>query len=93
MCGKNINEYVAIVEWYWKGKIEIFGEKYYTECVVEEIICIKELLNDTERGNLNYLQQYVIQIGWNRNKWVCSNCGKILKGEVLNIRRKKYYWV
>ena len=38
MCGKNINEYVAIVEWYWKGKIEIFGEKYYTECVVEDIM-------------------------------------------------------
>jgi len=25
--GRRSNEYVAIVEWYWKGKTETLGEK------------------------------------------------------------------
>jgi hypothetical protein len=38
MCGRIINEYVANVEWYRKWKTGIFGEKYYTVCVVEELM-------------------------------------------------------
>ena len=31
-----MNEYGAIVEWYWQGKTEIQGEKQYKVWVVDE---------------------------------------------------------
>jgi len=30
--GRWMNEYGAIVEWYWQGKTEVLGEKHYTQC-------------------------------------------------------------
>jgi hypothetical protein len=35
---RSSNEYVEIVEWYWNGKTEMFGEKYFTECLVEKLM-------------------------------------------------------
>jgi hypothetical protein len=31
-----MNEYGALVEWYWQGKTELLGEKHYTVSVVDE---------------------------------------------------------
>jgi hypothetical protein len=40
MGGRWINKYVAIVKWYWKGKTEIFRDKYYADLVVVEVMSI-----------------------------------------------------
>jgi len=34
--GWRMNEYGAMVEWYWQGKTEVVGEKHYTVWVVDE---------------------------------------------------------
>jgi len=31
--GRWMNEYRAMVEWYWQGKAEVLGEKHYTAWV------------------------------------------------------------
>ena len=36
--GRWMDEYGAMVEWYWQGKTEVLGEKHYTVCVVDEWI-------------------------------------------------------
>jgi len=36
--GRWMNEYEAMVEWYWQGKTEVLGEKHYTAWVVDEWI-------------------------------------------------------
>jgi hypothetical protein len=45
-------------------KSEIFGEEYYILLVVEELMSMYELWNDTERGKLKYLEKYILQSGW-----------------------------
>ena len=40
VCGRRSNEYVAIVEWFWKMKTEMFGEKWCKLWVVEELMCM-----------------------------------------------------
>ena len=34
--GRWMDEYGAMVEWYWQGKTEVLGEKHYTVWVVDE---------------------------------------------------------
>jgi len=36
MGGRWMNEYGAMLEWYWQGKTEVLGEKHYTALVVDE---------------------------------------------------------
>jgi len=36
MGGRWMDEYGAMVEWYWQGKTEVPGEKHYTVWVVDE---------------------------------------------------------
>jgi hypothetical protein len=36
VCGRWMNEYGVMVEWYWQGKTEVLGEEHYTACVVDE---------------------------------------------------------
>ena len=38
MGGRWMNEYGAMVEWYWQGKTEVLWEKHYTAWVVDEWI-------------------------------------------------------
>jgi hypothetical protein len=35
VCVRKTNDYVAILEWHWEGRTEIFGEKYCILCVAE----------------------------------------------------------
>jgi hypothetical protein len=65
--GRKINVFVAIVERYWKGKTEIYGEKYYKGWVVDEKICVKQLRNDTESRKLKYLEKNNIRFEWFKN--------------------------
>ena len=45
--GRWMNEYGAVVEWYWQGKTEVLGEKHYTAWVVDEWMSMEQWWNDT----------------------------------------------
>jgi hypothetical protein len=47
-----MNEYGALVEWYWQGKNEVIGAKHYTASVVDEWMSMGHWWNDTDRGKL-----------------------------------------
>ena len=49
--GRWMNEYGAMVEWYWQRKTEVLGEKYYTAWVVDEWMSMEQWWNDTDREN------------------------------------------
>jgi len=38
VSGRWMNEYGAMVEWYWQGKTEVLGGKHYTAWVVEWLL-------------------------------------------------------
>ena len=62
--GRWMNEYGAMVEWYWQGKTEVLGEKHYTAWVVDEWMSMERWWNDTDRGKLKYWEKNIIQCGW-----------------------------
>ena len=62
--GRWMDEYGAMVEWYWQGKPEVLEEKHYTVWVVDEWMSMEQWWNDTDRGNLKYWQKNNIQCGW-----------------------------
>ena len=62
--GRWMDEYGAMVEWYWQGKTEVLGEKHYTVWVVDGWMSMEQSLNDTNRGKLKYLEKNIIQRGW-----------------------------
>jgi len=49
--GRWMNEYGAMVEWYWQGKTEVLGEKHYTAWVVDGWMSMAQWWNDAERRN------------------------------------------
>ena len=55
--GRWMNEYGAMVEWYWQGKIEVLGEKHYTESVVDEWMSMEQWWVDTYREKLKYWEK------------------------------------
>ena len=48
--GTWMNEYRAMVEWYWQGKTEVQGEKHYTAWVVDGWMSMKQWWNNTDIG-------------------------------------------
>jgi len=65
--GKWMNEYGAMVEWYWQGKTEVLGEKNYKAWVVDRWISTEQWWNDNDRGKLEYWEKNIIQCG---GKWM-----------------------
>jgi len=63
MGGRWMDEYGAMVEWYWQGKTEVLGEKH-TVWVVDERMSMEQWWNDTDRGKLKYWKKNIIQRGW-----------------------------
>jgi hypothetical protein len=63
VCVVWMNEYWAMVEWYWQGKTEVLGEEHYTACVVDEWMSMELWWNDTKRGKLKY---------WKRSLTLCQ---------------------
>ena len=59
-----INEYGAMVEWYWQGKTEVLGEKHYTVWVVDGWMSVEQWWNDTDREKLKCWEKNIIQCGW-----------------------------
>jgi len=62
--GRWMDEYGAMVEWYWQGKTEVLGEKHYIVWVVDEWMSMEQWWNDTDRGKLKYWEKNIIQRGW-----------------------------
>ena len=91
--GRWMNEYGAMVEWYWQGKIEVLGEKNYKVWVVEGWMSMEQWWNDTDRGKLKCWEKNIIQRWWKMNEWVWSNGGMILTGENWRTGRKTLYSV
>jgi len=63
VSGRWMNEYGALVEWYWQRNTEVLGEKYYTAWVVDKWMSLEQWCNDTDRGNLKYWEKNIIQRG------------------------------
>ena len=59
--GRWMNEYGAMVEWYWQGKTEVLGEKHYIAWVVDEWMSMEQWWNDTDRGKLKYRERNLSQ--------------------------------
>jgi len=55
-----MNEYGALVEWYWLEKAEVLGEKHYIAWVVDEWMGMEHWWNDTDRGKLKYREGNII---------------------------------
>ena len=51
-----MNEYGAMVEWYWQVKTEVLGEKkkHYTMWVANRWMCMEQRWSDTDSENLQY---------------------------------------
>jgi hypothetical protein len=45
-----MNEYGALVEWYWQGKTEVLGAKHYTALVVDVWMSKEHWWNDTNKN-------------------------------------------
>jgi len=91
--GKWMNEYGAMMEWYWQGKTEVLGEKHYTVCVVDGWMSMEQWWNDTDRGKLKYWKKNIIQYGWQVDEWVLGNGGMIMTGGNWSTGRKTLYSV
>jgi len=61
--GRWMNEYGAMVEWYWQEKTEVLGEKPAAS-VVDEWMSMEQWWNDTDRRKLKYWKKNIIQRGW-----------------------------
>jgi len=63
MCGRWMNEYGAMVEWYWQGKTEVLGEKHNTVWVVDGWMNIEQWWNDTDRENWSTGRKTLYSVG------------------------------
>ena len=63
MGGRWINEYGAMVEWFWQGKTEVLGEKHYTVWVVDEWMSMEQWWNDSDRENWKYRRKTLYSVG------------------------------
>ena len=59
-----MDECGAMVQWYWRGKAEVLGEKHYRVWVVDEWMGMEQWWNDTDRGKLKYWEKNIIECGY-----------------------------
>jgi hypothetical protein len=70
-----MNEYGALVEWYWQGKTEVLREKYYIALVVDEWMSMEHWWNDTDRENWSTGGETLYSVGGR-----CMNeCGALVE--------------
>ena len=62
--GRWMNEYEAMVEWYWQGKGKELEEKYYTASVVDRWMSMEQWWNDSDRANLKFSDKNIMQRRW-----------------------------
>jgi hypothetical protein len=61
VCGRWVNEYGEMVEWYWQGKTEVLGEEHYTACVLDEWMSMEHWWNDTDKEKPKYSEKSLSQ--------------------------------
>ena len=85
-----MDEYGAMVEWYWQGKTEILGEKQYSVWGVDEWMNMEQWWNDTDRGKLNSGRKTVYSVG---GRWM-NEYGALVEwywqGKIEILREKQY---
>jgi hypothetical protein len=86
--GRWMNEYGALVEWYWHGKTEVLGEKHYTASVVDEWVSMEHWWDDIDWKKLKYWAKNITQRRWKMNEWVWSIGGTKLAGKNRSTGRK-----
>ena len=91
--GRWMDEYGAMVEWYWQGKTELVGGKHFTAWVVDGWMIMEQWWNDTDRGKLKCCDENIIQRGWWMVGCVWSNGGMVLAGESWSAGMKILYSV
>ena len=64
--GRWMNQYGAMVEWYWQGKTEVLVEKHYTAWVVDGWMSMEQWWNDTDRGKTEVLGQKPVPVPLSR---------------------------
>ena len=65
--GRWMDEYGAMMEWYWQGKTEVLGEKHYLEWVVDGWMSMEQWWNDTDRGNWSTGRKTLYSVG---SRWM-----------------------
>ena len=61
--GRWMDEYGAMVEWYWQGKTQVLGEKHYAVWVVDEWMSMEQWWNDTDRWNWSVGRETLYSVG------------------------------
>jgi len=84
------NEYGKLVEWFWRGKTNVLGEKFYTTWMVDEWMSVEHWRNDNDNGKRKYWEKKVTQRRWLVNGWIWSICGMILTGGTKVLGEKHY---
>jgi len=93
VCGRWMNGFGALVDWYWQGETEVLGGKHYRVLVVGEWMGVERWWNGTESGKLKYWEENIIHWGGLVNEWVWSNGWMILTGGNGISGRKTLYSV
>jgi len=62
--GRWMDEYGAMLEWYWQGKTGVLGENHYVVWVVDGWMSMGQWWNGTDRGKLKYWEKNIIQCAW-----------------------------
>ena len=85
--GRWMDEYGAMVEWYWQGKTEVLGEKHYTVSVVDGWMSVEKwcpILTRKDGHNLRETSpsaasspQISYRLSWNRTR-ACAVRGQRL---------------
>ena len=90
--GRWMNEYGAMVEWYWQGKTEVLGEKYYIAWGGRWMNEYGAMVEWYWQGKTEVLGEKHYTV-WVVDEWVWSNGGMILTGENWSTGRKTVYSV
>ena len=88
--GRWMNEYGALVEWYWQAKLKYWEKKHYTASVVDEWMGMDHWWNDTDSGNWSTGRKTLYSVsGW-MNEWIWSIDGMVLTG-LTEVMGEKHY--
>ena len=87
--GRWMNEYGAMVEWYWQGKTEVLGEKHYTAWVIDEWMSMEQWY---WQGKAEVLGEKHYT-AWVVDEWMSMEQWWNVTGENWNTGRKTLYSV
>ena len=75
--GRWMNEYGALVEWYWQRETEVLGKKYYIKSVVDEWMIMEHY---TDRVKPNYSRKNPVPLRYTNLSWTGRGSTSCLRG-------------